>query len=291
MNMYGEKCVMVVMVDGKPLKERYDGTVEIPENSEYTLRFKNKNTQDVLVKFTIDGEDASGGGYVLSAGETADIERFASVPKKFKFVDDDSDEAILDGKNNNSVPGLISAKFYLRHNYWPISTIINYQKPYIPRNVKKYGYPYSYEPYNLYDRPYGGSMLRSSGKVGTSLNPINTTNNISCSTSEKTVFTESLNLSPDNTGVTVEGSHSNQNFGTTFFDIGDMIAELKIIMKKSSHIKSVKQVKTIDPEIDEINKTLISLKQEKDRLIKLKSLTDSLKILEQEIRDLQAHTI
>ena len=70
-----------------------------------------------------------------------------------------------------------------------------------------------------------------------------------------------------------------------------MIAELKIIMKKSSHIKSVKQVKTIDPEIDEINKTLISLKQEKDRLIKLKSLTDSLKILEQEIRDLQAHTI
>jgi len=281
--MYDNKCVMAVMVNGKPLKERYDGTVEIPENSEYTLRFKNKNTQAVLVQFTIDGENVSGGGYVLEAGETANIKRFADTPKTFKFVDYESDEVILDGKNHNSMPGLIHARFYFRKSdcSWLYSQPMTYQRSIINCQNK----PWINNTYGVTN----GTLFTDRSAVGGSLNTANSVTHDYQSINSVVFDSLSLNdLSPQadsNIGVTVEGGYSDQTFSTTYFPKGIMVGECKIILRKSG---MVSKTTTKDPEIQEINDNLLSLQKERDRLQKLKTLIENQKILEQEIEDLKS---
>ena len=93
---------MCLIVDGVVQKELTNNTVKIPFGTEYTLRFRNKNNRRSVVKFKIDGEDASGNGYVISPNGHVDIKRYAHKDCAFKFVSVDSEEAIDYGKNNSN---------------------------------------------------------------------------------------------------------------------------------------------------------------------------------------------
>lgn len=118
--VYSSKFVMCVLKDGVPAKELANGVVKIPFGSSYALRFRNKNNRRALVKFFIDGEEASGSGYIVSANGSVDIERWAEKAVKFNFVALDSPEAIDFGKNGpneDKVNGTIEARFFLEKEY------------------------------------------------------------------------------------------------------------------------------------------------------------------------------
>lgn len=112
---------MCILVNGQIAKEFPNGTTLIPFGSEYTIRFRNKNSRRAVVKFTIDDEDASSGGYIIPANDFIDIHRYAHKDVAFKFVDLNSPEAIEFGKNDNKDKnkGVIEAKFYLEKVYIP----------------------------------------------------------------------------------------------------------------------------------------------------------------------------
>ena len=312
MNMYAKeaKCVVAVLANGKPLKEGYDGIVEIPENSEYVLRFKNKNTVDVLVKFTIDGEDASGRGYVLLAGETADIERFSDVARKFKFVGKESSAAILDGKNNNVTPGMIEVKFYYRAVKPATTTIIHEYRywdnwPLSPYPRKYYSYPYYYGDNMICgssSSQYGNLLSNSKGMCSmnnvstTSLSPTyGTINELLGETngSETFLINETGVNSNSNLGVTVEGDKSSQTFSSTYFEIGALAAEVKLILRKKNSVTIALNNDNIapllsSPEINEEDQVLLNLKEELLKLQKLKQLSDEKEKILQEIKKLKS---
>lgn len=119
--VYSSRFVLAVLVDGKPQKELANGTVPLQFGKEYALRFRNKNDRRAVVKFTIDGENVSGNGYIIPANGSVDIQRHWNKDAKFRFVDLDSPEAVDHGKNGpnyDGSKGVIEAKFYLEKS-WP----------------------------------------------------------------------------------------------------------------------------------------------------------------------------
>lgn len=113
---YSNRFVACVLIDGRPQKELANGTVPLPFGAEYSLRFRNKHDRRAVVKFSIDGEDESGPGYVIPAHGYIDIHRHAGVDQAFCFVSTDSEEAVDAGKNgpnHDMVKGLVEARFYL----------------------------------------------------------------------------------------------------------------------------------------------------------------------------------
>lgn len=116
--VYQDKFVVTVLVNGQVMPEQ-GNVVAIPFGSEYSLRFRNKNNRRAVVKFTIDGEEASDGGYIIAAygqrGDVIDIKRFAAKDVAFRFAAVDSPAATDFGKNgpDDGTKGLIEAKFYL----------------------------------------------------------------------------------------------------------------------------------------------------------------------------------
>src|SRR4051812_30001008 len=97
--MYSGKFVMNVLLDGHFIQEKANGSVPIPFGSEYSIKIRNKNNRRAVVRFSIDGENVSGDGYVIQSNHFLDIERHQSNPSKFRFVSLDSDEAYDFGKN------------------------------------------------------------------------------------------------------------------------------------------------------------------------------------------------
>lgn len=118
--VYSNRFVMCVLHHGTPLQEptgtgAAHATVSLPFGAEYALRFRNKNDRRAVVKFFIDGENVSGGGYVIDANSHIDIRRHHAADLAFKFVTLDSPEAVSHGKNgpNDGTKGLIEARFFL----------------------------------------------------------------------------------------------------------------------------------------------------------------------------------
>ncbi|CAE7860275.1 rpt-4 [Symbiodinium microadriaticum] len=114
--VYSNKFVMCVLLNGKPQEELANGQVKLPFGAEYALRLRNRNNRRAVVKLYIDGENVSGGGYVVNANDFVDIKRHHDVDRAFKFVSLDSPDAIDYGKNGpneDKVKGTIEARFYL----------------------------------------------------------------------------------------------------------------------------------------------------------------------------------
>jgi hypothetical protein len=107
---------MAILVDGQPQQELANGVVKLPFNSDYALRFRNKNNRRAVVKIYIDGENVSGGGYIVPANDFVDIKRHWGKDSSFKFVSLDSADAVEHGKNGpnaDKVKGTIEARFHL----------------------------------------------------------------------------------------------------------------------------------------------------------------------------------
>lgn len=133
--VYSNKFVVCVLVNGQVQQEKADGVVPLPFNTEYTLRFRNKHNMRAVVKFTLDGENVSGDGYVIPANHYIDIKRHSNKDVGFKFVSTDSPDAVDHGKNGPNIDGskgLIEAKFFLEKEepvYKQFSAIWNDQLP------------------------------------------------------------------------------------------------------------------------------------------------------------------
>ena len=80
------------------------------------MRMRNKNSRRAVAKIYIDGENVSGGGYIIPANDVVDIKRWSEVDKAFKFVPLDSGEAVDFGKNgpnDDKIKGVVEVRFFL----------------------------------------------------------------------------------------------------------------------------------------------------------------------------------
>lgn len=240
--MYSNRFVMTVLVDGKPLQERADGIISIPFGAEYTIRFKNKNNRRAVVRFTLDGENVSGNGYVINANDTVEIKRHHGVDRAFRFVELNSDEAILEGKggaNTDGSKGVIEAKFYLEK--------VVAQPQYRPVPVP-YPVPYYHGP-GWGNNP-GGGLWGSGGDPWPELSNKSSNPNMrsyrsrrtrgaggssfdaaECEVSCSSNLEHSKSISPLSEGCTVEGTSTGQSFTTVSFNEESDYVTLRVVLR------------------------------------------------------------
>ncbi len=90
--MYHQKLVASIKCNNKILRENGD-EVYLPFGSEYSILIKNLNTVDCKLTIFIDGDNAlDGRNLILAAGSTTEIERFINnnnldSGNKFKFIE------------------------------------------------------------------------------------------------------------------------------------------------------------------------------------------------------------
>jgi hypothetical protein len=270
--VYSNKFVMCVLINGHVQKELANGVVPIPFGSEYTLRFRNKHNRRAVVQIYIDGENVSGGGYVINANDSVDIRRHSDVDRAFKFVSLDSEEAHEHGKNGpntDKVKGTIEARFYLEkeeirvreihhdhhhhhhHDHW-----VRPRPPFQPMPWITYGSTSAGPVSNDSYRAKGMSMLRSrsgpSGQSGGTVSPASMNFAASCSmgeaapllsdTSDRSreyVSDRSLSGSELKDGATVEGNTTGQSFHTVHVDLEDTYTTLKVFLQGYDETKQV----------------------------------------------------
>jgi ribosomal protein L40E len=210
---YSNKFVVCVLVNGQIQKEKSNNVVSINFGDEYSLRFRNKNSQRAVVKFYLDGENVSGNGYVVPANDFVDIERHHDKDRRFKFVELESEEAYDAGKNGPNVDGskgLLEARFYLEkkrpiqnvehHHHWH-DTWPTLNNPYVP--PPKWGTREA-------SRTCGGP----SGHVDTPLSIGN------CAATPEV-----------RDGVTVEGTMSGQTFDSVHIDLEATCTTIKVTLQ------------------------------------------------------------
>jgi hypothetical protein len=269
--VYSNKFVMCVLLNGQPQKELGNGQVNLPFGAEYALRLRNKNDRRAVVKIYIDGENVSGGGYVVNAHDHVDIKRHHDKDRAFKFVSLDSPEAFdhgKDGPNDDKVKGTIEARFYLEkkrpevvyrdvhhhhdhhHHHHHRRDVWHYNDHWIKPAVEPYQPYYGMSgggatcaggPSGIYTSDAGDQLLGGAECTSKGLG------DIQCSTGGArgmsaggTVRTSSLesatpasfNSGPElKDGATVEGYSTGQNFYSTWVDTEDQYTSLKIFLQ------------------------------------------------------------
>ena len=273
--VYSNHFVMCVLVNDKPLKERADGIVAIPLGAEYTIRFKNKNSRRAVVTFTIDGENASGNGYIINAHSDLEIKRFSDRDQMFKFVDLESGEAQLEGKNGPNLDGskgVIEARFQLEREYVQPT----YQPIPIPYPVPTpYPYPYPHKPWPRPYSPWRTHLSDSAGagvvtRGGSSMKGMvggEGTLSMSCSTGDsQAVSSNSMSMADcfvpgqaENAfgvaksaapslaeGVTVGGNASGQRFHTVHFEAETDFIILRLVLRGTNEPVAVATAQATD---------------------------------------------
>lgn len=210
--MYSNGFVCCVIVGGKVMQEGKGGRVQVPFGAEYTIRLRNKNDRNAVATIWIDGENVSGDGWIVNAKTHHDIERRIDSPTKFRFVSQESGEAIDAGKNGDPSRknGVIEVKWQLEK---PRSLVI-------PRRIvtrggrdpiwmKAIGDPYPTRPSITMDASNSGqSVCRSMG-------------------SSMSFYEAPPQSEQSEDGCTVEGSYSSQTF--TYGTLGPMEAEQTVV--------------------------------------------------------------
>jgi len=233
--VYSNKFVMCIIIDGKIQKELANGTVIIPFGSEYTIRFRNKNDRRAVVKFKIDGENASADGYVINANSFIDIKRYAHKDCAFKFVSLDSEEAIDFGKNGNNddkVKGLIESVFYLEKQL-PVTYTYN---PSIWNNNK---WPNTSNTYWMSSTtPCSWNATCDSHTYNKHApRSLHRNNNSDHSGIQNSYPTHDLILNSDiKDGATVEGKPTQQNFYEVSIDLESDFVTLKLFLQGTKRI-------------------------------------------------------
>jgi len=178
----------------KRVENNSSAEVTLPFDEEYQFMFRVRDGRRRRVQITIDG--AYVGEVIISANSTAWLERFIEESqKRFKYVKADS-EAVPDPDNPDN--GKIVVKVWKEVPWKEVLTSGWSAKGSV-----------------------SSSPLRSTFDTGIQ---IGGWANCSSATSGEIVFgssVESLSHVDCSTGATVEGSHSNQSFGTTIWEGDD----------------------------------------------------------------------
>jgi hypothetical protein len=220
--MFKQNFVTCIKVNGQVLRETA-GTVTIPFGSEYTILLKNLNSVRAQVKVDIDGDNVTDGWLILSADTSLDLERSIrngnlSRGNRFKFIE--RTEAIEKHRGVKEDDGLVRVEFKMEKVYEPRK---HYYDEWVPvpnpwRDRRRRDDPW--HPRRRwsnggraaeYRRPVSGGFLKSSGITGQSIG-----------SSAASFVPQSFNKSADtncfaansvnDTGITVAGSESNQQF-------------------------------------------------------------------------------
>lgn len=204
--MYLKNFAAAIKVNDKILRE-FGDTVYLPFGSEYEIRLKNINTSRTKVTIEIDGENVTGGGLILNPYETVDLERFIrngnlSEGNRFKFIE--RTNKIEDHRGIKLEDGLITIRYEFE------ITLPTYT-PFTPF-VQKTPYTKSV-PVNYYD---GGGGRRYTSNVRSGLNASLAKSVLDINTNA--TLSANVALSANETGITVEGSKSNQKFNTTLWN-------------------------------------------------------------------------
>lgn len=289
--VYSNKFVMTVYANGVQLKELHNGMVKIPFNTEYTLRFRNRNNRRAVVKFFIDGEEVSGPGYIIKANDYTEIKRHYEKDRAFKFVSLESEEAADFGKNGpnlDKVKGVIEARFYLeKENSNPVEIHHHHHHTY-PWRTKPYHEPMWMSYNSSSDNVYGARRNKMERRV-TNLNSLESkysatskpesTYNLSGFESSATITTDGIGTltvgsltSPIlKDGCTVEGTMTGQNFTSQAIEIEDNYVTVKCFLQGCDNWTTEPSLivsKSSESNLPETNKTnkVLDLESENEKL-------------------------
>jgi len=148
--VYSNKFVISIVVNGNIQNEFANGTVELPFNTEYAIRFRNKWNRRAVVKPFVDGIKVCRGGFVIPANSFRDIECSSQTLRKFKFVDLQSTEAQDHGKDQTNAEkrmGLIEAHWYLEKQKPVVQEIHHHHSYPVPQPYPVPVWPRPYYPY------------------------------------------------------------------------------------------------------------------------------------------------
>jgi len=233
--MYRNGFIIVIKHKGKVLRES-DAQVFLPFGSEYTVTLKNKNNTRGIVRLEIDGMDISNGQeFVIPAGTNRrpgviELERFMLdgnmlKGKRFKFVSLDHQDVVDPTDNEN---GVIKATFWKEVPYTPPPwNFCCGADNSVVRGFKS-------SPDSLF---LGSSIQGSTGGKGVvtqsfSEGDISYCNQVSPS------------VQPEQAGATVEGSESNQSFGSVITREKDIFSTTELTLKLVGHKEPVLAQKT-----------------------------------------------
>lgn len=251
--VYSNKFVMCVLVNGTPQSELANGTVLLPFNTEYVLRFRNKNNRRAVVKIAIDGENVSENGFIVPANDFVDIKRPANKDAAFKFVSLDSADAIDHGKNGpnpEKIKGTIEARFYLeKERRVSLHDVYIQQYPDWAKSNTVYGK----SPLRTYQPSVFGVARCLSGPCSKDQPAVGESNFKTCSTP----------IPKD--GCTVEGTTTGQNFSTTHIECEDTCTTLKIFLQGLTKAIKVKKTKAslIEKENEKLRAKIAELENQK----------------------------
>ncbi len=200
--MYCEKMVLAVKVGGRVLRE-VAGEVYLPFGSEYSVMLKNMSGKRAVVHVEIDGKSATDGGVILDVGKSVDLERFIGGNlhggRRFRFIE--KTDAISENRGDRVDDGFIRVTYQFEKPL-PVTVPVHYEHYHWYRPYYWNPTPYWFGPSVLYTQNIG-SVVGSSGNCLRSAS-------VSCSAS----VGEPKSASVNNAGITVEGSHSGQQFTT-----------------------------------------------------------------------------
>ncbi|MBS1722733.1 MAG: hypothetical protein JSS66_06960 [Armatimonadetes bacterium] len=248
--------MLAVLVNGKPVNELANGSVNIPFDTEYVIRLRNKDKKRrVVAKVFVDGENVAEGGVVVPAGGCVDLEAPVGTHKRFRFVSLDSPDAVDFGKNGPNVDkskGLVEAHFhYEKQKPDPVVVTDHHHHHY-----------HNYDPWWLRPRPYYRPMIPNPSPF---LYGNSAVNSVGLSSGAKSMcsFNASLSAKSDTSpasflceessaampflgaptvqpqsaqpqlsdGCTVEGSYSAQTFNTISMDYEETSTVLKLFLQ------------------------------------------------------------
>lgn len=244
--------IVISLVDDskKPLrehdfqKEEYarKAKVFLPFDTEYKILIKNQSDRRIKLDVEIDGTNVSAEGLIILPHTTDYLERFVNIAKKFKFVRS-NDEAVADPSNREN--GIVKVRVVKENSSYfqpqpPIEKEIHHHHHHHHYDTHDWPWnrptpmwpPYPQNPIiwcgnNNVDNVVSSTMRGTStnplvGEAIYSCNSIPTKSGDSLSASNSVLRSQNLKMPESReTGATIEGEYSDQNFTTTIWS-GDL---------------------------------------------------------------------
>jgi hypothetical protein len=211
--MYSNSFVVTICGCGNYADELSNGEVLLQFNTEYGIYLKNKNYRRAVAKIFIDGENVSGGGYIIPANQSITIYRHADIDKAFRFVSLTSKAAKAAGKsgpNPDKEKGLVEVRFYLeKERLYHLQIVRQDRYPYIKKEEQPWIEPYP-KPYKLPE--------------------------IWCSSSDGIISSQNCSYNVTNTtkfndGCTVDGGQTGQSFTSSYCDTEETYTSIKLFLR------------------------------------------------------------
>jgi hypothetical protein len=228
--VYHNQLIAVIKTNKKILRElssdnNNNTIVKLPFNTEYSIKFKNLNTQDALIKVSIDGKNVllDNSEIIIRANSSGSLEGFLKdnkVTNKFKFIQ--KTDQIVNHRGDRIDDGIIRIEYRyakikpvtIQTTNWTYNSQSVFHPPGCmcpicnPHYESKQVFPFvRYSPNTVY--------------LSSAINPTITTSGLSA------INSVSNNLSPDE-GITVKGSESDQRFINSY--IGEVEEQAHVIV-------------------------------------------------------------